>query len=195
VQDVKLSGDKIQGRWADQPRLVGAAALEDFVNMEATPEAIYQFTKRFGPLTESHCVEGHDWKLLGTNHSKPSKGAGFSFQLDEWRKQHKAFQHHWWIHTDACIPLPPGLKIINEPPRDIVLRGQRLRIVNVKQNRKSVLTAELTVRTLWEFLLLQLDSLNPRHLKVCANPECQGKRRFPFFHRQEINRQALLAGV
>lgn len=176
VDSARLRGNDITGKWANELTTTGAVPLQapeskklvvsEFVTLDPTPSNILAFTKRYAPLSKRPAFSLHEQRVPNTNHHVYGKGGEFSFSLDHWRKLQKQMQADWFCHSDSAVALTPGVKLLKdrETPRSVGLKGQTLTFCGGQ--------ASLTVGTLWEFMQLELDSLDPAFVKVCPNPSC-----------------------
>jgi hypothetical protein len=144
VENVHLDSEWVVGRWnASLVEIHGPAngtQLHDFLNWRTEPESIVLFTKKHGPLNAT---------------ARP--GAGFRFQLSQWRKHHSAMRSTW--------------KKLDKATGDWEMSWHDG--ILVYENRQLV----YKVRTLLVFLALDIVMRPVNQLKVCRRPGCLN----PFF--------------
>lgn len=150
VESAKLNGDRVDGKWAPATlqKTVPAPNVEEFVNLRPTDAEILKFTKMYGPLERD-----------GQN--------SFSFALADWKKVQRRLQESWLLHSESTLKLHRGVEL-----RQPLLTAASLQVTLAGGK------AFANVPSLWELFEYQLDEMDPRHIRVCANPECSTGMRY-----------------
>jgi hypothetical protein len=115
--DVRLEGSQISGKWGeaftDFYGEKGILIAQRFANWPTDKSKIFEFTKRYGPLTES-----------------PSDGSsGFRFSLEEWKVSQRHIRNSWksLMSQGADVFFPEENILLEFGPKQLVLQCSNLK--------------------------------------------------------------------
>jgi hypothetical protein len=152
IQDAKLAGEEITGRWINEPYLYvsqrpGKAVIENFLNWGSEPGEILRFVRKYGPLSMPDGV---------LDRFPPVGLPTFHEPLQEWRDRQEFLRRLW--SRGSSLAYQFGLR-----------NGEMLRV-----ERDKLL---LIVGSLARFLECEIFLHPSARRRICANPTCES----PYF--------------
>jgi hypothetical protein len=150
--DAKLVGDTVRGKIVNDYVVVADPILlaERFANWSSTPQAILNFTRKYGPLKSDSIVKGQ-----------------YTVDRGEWCRWQKSFQDSWRMISPANLPTADSIGVSHHSD---LFRQIRLSEGSFLRFHHS--GAALLVKDMWTLIDVCFCAIPIERLRVCTARDC-----------------------